>query len=76
MPPKKKKKPVEEDDSTEKIVRLYRKKCEANETTIYKRFKLKVEEALEDNDHLTGFVGLDPIGVLGIKSICEVLGDL
>lgn len=31
MPPKKKKKPVEEDDSTEKILRIYRKKCEGNE---------------------------------------------
>lgn len=39
MPPKKAKKQVEEDDSTEKIVRIYRKKCEAKEITMYKKFK-------------------------------------
>ena len=41
MPPKKdkKKKVDEDDDSTEKIGRIYRKKCEANGIPINRKFK-------------------------------------
>lgn len=53
MPPKKKKKQQDEDPSTEKLYGRYRKKCEAHQIVPYKRFKTKIDEALDENEHLT-----------------------
>lgn len=49
---KKKKKVEEEDLSTEQLPKLYRRKCEALAITPYKVFREKIEEALDDQDHL------------------------
>jgi len=48
-----KKKVQDDDDSTEKLLRIYRKKCEELAVTPSKLFRNKIEEALEgDTPHL------------------------
>ncbi len=48
-----KKKVQDDDDSTEKLLRIYRKKCEELGVTPSKLFRSKIEEALEgDTPHL------------------------
>ena len=42
-----KKKVQDDDDSTEKLTRIYRKKCEELGVTPSKLFRTKVEDALE-----------------------------
>lgn len=49
---KKKKKPEEEDLSTEQLPKVYRRKCELLATPVYKPFREKIEEALDEQEHL------------------------
>ena len=52
----KKKATVEEDESTAQIIRFYRKKLEQIGTPLCKTFREKVEEAIENLEHLESVI--------------------
>ena len=52
----KKKATVEEDESTAQIIRFYRKKLEQMGTPLCKTFREKVEEAIENLEHLESVI--------------------
>ncbi|KAL4466504.1 hypothetical protein ABPG72_000711 [Tetrahymena utriculariae] len=73
---KKKKKPEEEDLSTEQLPKVYRRKCESLQATSCKQFREKIEEALDEQDHVKKLHLFDPLQPLGIRAIMESLADL
>ena len=49
---KKKGAPEEEDESTLNIMKFYRKKLDACQAQVYKRFKERIDKAIEDQEHV------------------------
>lgn len=52
----KKKKQEDEDDSTSQIMKFYRRKLEALNVPICKNFREKVEQALDNQEHLKAVI--------------------
>jgi len=52
MAEKKKKAAKEEDFSTEQLVRIYRRRCEANGVPACKLFREKLSLAIEETEHI------------------------
>ncbi|EGR33638.1 hypothetical protein IMG5_047470 [Ichthyophthirius multifiliis] len=89
---KKKKKPEEEDESTVNLPRIYRRKCESLGVSQNRFFREKVEQAIDDQDHLkkvklqqikkqfkykkTQLHTLEPLSSLDVRAIMESLIDL
>jgi len=67
-----KKKVQDDDDSTEKLLRIYRKKCEDLGVAPSKLFREKVEQALEgDPPHIKKMMFWDEIGPVGTQAMFE-----
>lgn len=70
------KKPEEEDLSTEQLPKIYRRKCETLGIPPYKVFREKIEEALDDQDHLKKLHLFDPLQPIGVRAMMDSLADL
>lgn len=57
-------------------MRFYRKKCEAYNVQPFKAFREKVEEVLEEGEHLKQFHTFDPLGAMGVTAIMQALTEL
>jgi hypothetical protein len=67
-----KKKVQDDDESTEKLYRIYRSKCEKYGLTPSKLFKEKIEGAMEEDvPHLKKLLFWDEVGAAGTRAIFE-----
>jgi len=76
MPPKKVAKAMEEDDSTEKLLRIYKRKCGEEGIPPIKRLVESLNLGLEEGNHMETLYLWEEIGPLGFKPIMETLKDI
>jgi len=58
------------------LIKFYRKRLDANQGTLYKRFKETVDKALEDQEHVKEFHAFEVMKPVGCQCIMETLSDL
>jgi hypothetical protein len=72
----KKAKVDEDDDSTSRVPKIYRRKCELNGISVNKLFMSRIEECVSENEHLDKLHLWEEIFPVGIRSLFESLEEV
>lgn len=72
----KKSAPDEDDDSTSRIPKIYKKKCEQNGISMNKLFSGRIDECLGENEHLEKLHLWEEIFPVGMRAVFETLEEV
>lgn len=66
-----------EDDSTQQLARVYKKKCDVvNGVTLNKLFKGKLDQVLEEDEHLEKLHLWEEMGPIGVRAMADSFTEL